>query len=109
MRSPSKGGNTCSNLDKQTQIDLLLFYKECLVNISRHADASHFSADLVASPKSVTLTVSDNGQGFAGGTPPSLKRRAKIIKGTVSSAPASEGGSCILLSLPVKKQTRKHP
>ena len=104
-----EGEEHIAQLDKQTQIDLLLFYKECLVNISRHAEATHFSADLVASPKSVTLTVSDNGQGFAGGIPPSLKRRAKIIKGTVSSAPASGGGSCILLSLPVKKQIKKHP
>jgi signal transduction histidine kinase len=98
----TKGQEYLSSLDKQTQIDLLLFYKECLVNISRHARATRFSADLVASPEAITLTVTDNGRGLASGTPPSLKRRGRIIKGTVSSTDAPGGGTCISLSLPVK-------
>lgn len=97
-----EGEQYLSALDKQAQIDLLLFYKECLVNISRHARATRFSAHIVGTPKIITLTICDNGRGLDGGTPPSLKRRAKIIKGTVGSADTPEGGTCISLSLPVK-------
>ena len=102
-----EGEQYLSALDKQTQIDLLLFYKECLVNISRHARATRFSADLVASPEASTLTVTHNGRGLASGTPPSLKRRGRIIKGTVDSTDAPGGGTCILLNLPVKLQGTK--
>lgn len=101
------GEEYISLLDKQTQIDLLLFYKECLVNISRHAGATHFSASVIATPETITLTVTDNGRGLTGAAPPSLKRRAKIIGGTVSSTDAPEGGSSISLSLPIKNQSRK--
>jgi len=103
----TKGQEYLPSLDKQTQIDLLLFYKECLVNISRHSGATRFSADLVVSPETITLAVSDNGKGLTSGIPPSLKRRARIIKGTVGSTPAPGGGTCISLNLPVKLQGTK--
>ena len=99
----------CLNSTNRPKLTCCSFTRSAWSTSAAMPRPTRFSADLVASPESVTLAVSDNGQGFAGGTPPSLKRRARIIKGTVGSAPASGGGSCILLSLPVKKQTRKHP
>ena len=104
-----EGEEYLSLLDKQTQIDLLLFYKECLVNISRHAKATHFSAAISATPKKITLSVTDDGRGLPDSTPPSLKRRARIIKGAVDSVTAPGGGTTISLSLLMKKQLTKQP
>jgi len=72
-------------LKPRTQADLFLFYKECLVNISRHSGATEFSAKLSATSENVSLVVNDNGQGQASmassNVPPSLFRRAQLLGG----------------------------
>lgn len=99
-------------LRRRTRIDLLLFYKECLINILRHSQATTIETilniettpTLLGTRTQLTLRVSDNGIGLDGHTPSALKRRAKLLKGkleitTPESAETEQGGTQIQLSL----------
>ena len=79
--------------------DLFLFYKECLVNISRHSMATRVHATLHADAKSIELQVEDNGRGLGGSTPKSLKRRARLLGGHATTRPRVDGGVVITLKL----------
>ena len=56
-----------SALKPRVRIDIFLFFKECLVNILRHSGATKVSILLVATPKDICLTVTDNGHGIDSG------------------------------------------
>jgi signal transduction histidine kinase len=94
-------------LPPRTRADLFLFYKESLVNISRHSGATKYTTELKASADRIHLRIRDNGRGLdsseKGGAPYSLKRRAKLLgaKVTVKNPPA--GGTCIELNLRTRK------
>lgn len=83
--------------------DLMLFYKECLVNVSRHSDATQVRARLEADKRTITLQVEDNGKGLQTGAPKSLQRRAKLLGGKVTSARASLGGTRITLTCRLRR------
>ncbi len=91
------------HLKPGTRADLRLFFKECLVNISRHADATKVVVQLKADRKGLTLTVSDDGCGIAGSAdndiPASLKRRARLLGAKVASSRSDSDGTCITLKL----------
>ena len=94
-------------LPSRTRADLFLFYKECLVNISRHSGATKYTIELKAGPDRIHLKICDNGRGLQisekDGAPSSLRRRAKLLsaKLTVENPPA--GGTCIKLNLRTHK------
>lgn len=94
-------------LRPRTRADLFLFYKECLVNISRHSGATRYTTELQATPDSVYLKISDNGRGLdlgeKDGIPRSLKRRAKLLGAKVKVTNPAEGGTCIQLNLKTRK------
>ena len=94
-----EGTTFIKNLKPRRRIDIFLFYKECLVNILRHSQATHVITELEASPKELFLTVTDNGEGIAGEVPPSLKRRARLLRGQVTAKNSTGGGTCIRLLL----------
>lgn len=81
------------------QADLLLFFKESLVNISRHSGATRCSIRLIAEKKRITLVISDDGIGLSGVIPPSLKRRAKLLSGKLDVESPETGGAIITLRL----------
>jgi signal transduction histidine kinase len=93
-----------------TSFDLFLFYKECLVNISRHSGATRFSARLTATDKELQLIVTDNGRGVPGDDehriPDSLKRRAKLMGATLTVESPAEGGTRITLTLRTRRWGR---
>ncbi|MDF7800136.1 hypothetical protein P4C99_11725 [Pontiellaceae bacterium B1224] len=93
-------------LPPRTRIDLFLFYKECLVNICRHAQATEITTRLTANSDKITLTITDNGKGITT-TPKSLKRRAQLIGAKLSTENPPEGGTCISLSLRLRKWARR--
>ena len=99
------GGEHLKALKPRTRADLFLFYKECLVNISRHSEATRIIVRLAATPQGISLTVSDNGQGTEG-VPSSLKRRARLIRARVTTTASPSGGTCITLSLNSRKWRR---
>ncbi len=98
-----EGKEHLARLKPRTQTDLFLFYKECLINICRHAEASEISTQLIATPRQVHLTIADNGHGMpaasANEIPPSLKRRAKLLKAKITLQKTENGGTCIHLKL----------
>ena len=89
-------------LKPRTRVDLFLFYKECLVNISRHSGATQFSTHLRADVRTIRLTVSDNGRGMGespgNGIPSSLKRRARLLGAKVTVDSPVAGGTRIALT-----------
>ena len=97
-----------------TRDDLRLFFKESLVNISRHADATMVSASLIARSKQLILTICDNGRGMAQAeqpgsnskVPASLRRRAQLLRAKVSISPSESGGTCVTLTLKIPWRQR---
>ncbi|CAA6691700.1 Unannotated [Lentimonas sp. CC19] len=86
------------SLPARKRIDLALFYKECITNIIRHANATHAKTTVVASKKETCLSVSDNGQGVET-SPASLKRRARLLKAKLTVETPADGGTTITLRL----------
>ena len=105
-----EGGEYLQSLKARSRSDLFLFFKEALVNINRHADATAVQIQLKADPQQINLRISDNGSGNPDSAeielPPSLERRAKLLRAQVSVAPSTEGGTCITLL--VRPRQRLH-
>lgn len=97
------GSQYLEGLKASTQSDLLRFYKECLVNVCRHSDATQLRTRLSASARRIDLTVSDNGQGISESAknwvPKSLKRRAKLLGAKVQLEESGLGGTKIHLTV----------
>ena len=96
-----EGEEHMTRLKPRRKIDLMLFHKECLMNVIRHSDATCVRSSLSATPGMVHLEVTDNGIGQhpAGKVPPSLLRRAKLMRGEVTCGESALGGMKIHLSL----------
>ncbi|MGD9419098.1 MAG: sensor histidine kinase [Verrucomicrobiota bacterium JB025] len=94
-----KGEAKLQHLPRRTRNDLFLFFKECLINIARHAEASSCDVRLDASSKQVVLTVTDDGLG-ATEVPPSLRRRAKMLRARIRIETPEPNGTRIILTLP---------
>ncbi|MDF7806342.1 histidine kinase [Pontiellaceae bacterium B12219] len=92
-----EGEQVLDKLKPRAKADLFLFYKESLVNISRHSEATEVRINLTADSTEIYLTITDNGHGFIGEVPTSLKRRARLLGGQVSSPTPASGGTCITL------------
>ncbi|MDF7799084.1 histidine kinase [Pontiellaceae bacterium B1224] len=102
-----EGEELLSRLKPRQRIGLFLFYKECLINICRHSGATRLSTRLTASPEEVRLLITDNGRGLPdsmqNGIPPSLKRRAKLLRAKLTVESPAEGGTRITLTLKPRK------
>ena len=101
-----EGKEHIARLKLLRRADMFLFYKECLVNISRHAYATSFQASLKADQRTLTMTITDNGQGLGDDpTPPSIQRRARMLRGKlhIESPVADTGhGTRITLVIPMR-------
>ena len=99
--------NVLRGLKPRTRADLFLFYKQSLVNISRHSNATHFNAKLTAHSNEIYLTVCDDGSGLAdaqiNGVPSSLARRARLLGARVTAHQPESGGTCISLKMKTRK------
>lgn len=93
------GEEILRRLKPRRRIDLFLFYKECLINILRHSGATHATTALVATPREIRLTITDNGHGFTGEVPASLRRRARLLGASVVAERAEPNGTRIMLKL----------
>jgi signal transduction histidine kinase len=102
-----EGESYLKKLKPRIRVDLFLFYKECLVNISRHSEASGISSHLIADQAGITLTIRDNGIGIdhqqEGLAPKSLQRRAGLLRAKVRVDHPAEGGTIVTLNIPAKR------
>ena len=85
--------------------DLLLFFKESLHNIVKHACATMVTVDGSASGGMLTLSIHDNGMGIVdkAGTPTHLKLRARRLKGRLSVESSPDTGTTILLVMKIQR------
>ena len=101
------GEEQLRELSSQKRIDLLLFFKECLTNILRHSGATHVYLHIIANRRFTCVEIRDNGKGFTNssknGVPPSLKRRARLMRANVSVQRIDTGGTRVRLSLKNRK------
>ncbi|WP_420644376.1 histidine kinase [Candidatus Leptofilum sp.] len=81
--------------------------QESLTNVQRHAHAQQAWLQLVADDEQVSLTVADDGQGFADEVADGrfgligLRERAKQLGGVLKIGPAQQGGAQLCLELPI--------
>lgn len=85
------------------RVDLMLFYKECLINVIRHSGATRVVSRVAMTPQQLTLSVADNGCGTQRTVPFSTRRRARLLGGRAVATTPAEGGTLIQLTLPIHR------
>ncbi len=100
-----EGEDILHNLRPRKRIDLFFFYKEALTNIIKHSGATWVDTRIIADEKQIRLSITDNGHGIPDSgspdkaIPPSLKRRARLLRGKVFLEHPAAGGTRIILKL----------
>ena len=92
------------DLSQRKKSDLFLFFQECLINIARHADASAIQVEVLASASQGQLIICDDGRGVTD-VPPSLSRRARFLRAKVQVTTPEEGGTCVTLTFPRRRNS----
>jgi signal transduction histidine kinase len=84
--------------------DLTAVLRECLTNITKHADAETVEVDVSIESGTVTLTVEDDGRGIPSSVPLSglanMTERAQLRGGTCIIEPRRGGGTRVAWSVP---------
>jgi signal transduction histidine kinase len=95
------GEDYITMIDQKSRIDIFMFYKECLINVIRHSQATRIVTCLNIDSQKLQLEVSDNGVGLPDNgqvkVPASLRRRARILGARVTASSDRSGGSRIRL------------
>lgn len=106
-----EGEKFLQKLRPRARSDFFLFFKECLINVNRHADATEVNILIHADPRYIELSISDNGRGFhdaeQGVVPPSLARRARFLGSKVNIETPESGG--LRISLKLKNRLKYFP
>jgi PAS domain S-box-containing protein len=84
--------------------------QESLVNVAKHAQATQAQVRIDRLPDGVTLSVSDNGRGFATDAPRKpqslglmgLRERAQLLQGNIAITSVPGKGSRIEVSIPIQ-------
>jgi signal transduction histidine kinase len=97
-----------NKLSGDARRQLLLIFKECVHNISKHAACREVRVELVAAGGKMIMTVSDDGRGPQGASGsrgngvPSMTRRARSLGGEIEVGERSGGGCCVTLQIPIR-------
>ena len=98
-----EGEELLHQLKPRKRFDLLFFYKECLTNIIRHSGATKVTSRFSANKRGILVTIADNGHGLqninGNPVPPSIKRRAHLLRSQVSIEHPGKGGLRVILKL----------
>jgi signal transduction histidine kinase len=87
--------------------DVLLFFKEAVTNVARHAACTSVAIDLAVDASRLTLVVADDGGGFDTGAVRegqglrSLERRAGRLGAALSITSAPGRGTVVSLGVPL--------
>jgi signal transduction histidine kinase len=98
-------------LDPDVELCLYRVTQEALNNIVKHAKATHVWISYLAEPDAVTLTVRDNGVGFAAGTESSnqsfgmigMRERVAAVGGTLHVTSSPGEGTTIQARIPLRE------
>ena len=99
-----RGEETLGAIRPQTCLNIILFYKETLHNIIKHADADRVETFVHVSGRDLYLDVSDNGIGHARDgvrISQALRKRATRMGGKATSKNNPKGGVRIRLNCPL--------
>ncbi|MCU1422091.1 MAG: hypothetical protein JWN36_1742 [Microbacteriaceae bacterium] len=102
----SVDGDDLPELDRATEVVLLRCAQEALANVRKHSGARGASIALAAKGELVTMTVSDDGVGFAPDTPSpgyglaGMRDRLALVEGTLTVASRPGAGTTLLIGLP---------
>ena len=98
--SKIEAGLPLARLRAYRQWDLLLFVKEALNNIIKHADASHVGIRMCRRAGRIELSISDNGRGIPDDRLPlrHLETRAKQLRGNLKVESILGQGTKIILN-----------
>jgi signal transduction histidine kinase len=102
----SVDGDGLPELDRATEVVLLRCAQEALANVRKHSGARGASIALAAKGELVTMTVSDDGVGFAPDTPSpgyglaGMRDRLALVEGTLTVASKPGAGTTLLIGLP---------
>ncbi|VAW39876.1 hypothetical protein MNBD_CHLOROFLEXI01-2474 [hydrothermal vent metagenome] len=93
-------------LPQSHQLALYRAAQESLTNVQRHANAQQAWLTLTTDAEQITLTVSDDGQGFNDEGDGrfglvGLRERAKQLGGSLQLSSAAQGGAMLRLQLPI--------
>jgi signal transduction histidine kinase len=101
---------TAPPFSSSQQIILFRMVQEAVQNAIKHANASTIGIHAEQQQEIYTITVTDNGKGFAvAATPKSMglsnmKQRAQLMGGTLTLQAAHRGGTTVIIRLPVVQQ-----
>jgi len=88
--------------------DIFLMIKECVNNVSKHANAKTLSIKIKIEGEGVVCTIQDDGNGFvdedlkSGNGLNNLKRRTQIWNGEVKIESQSKKGTEVAITMPLK-------
>lgn len=86
-------------------VNIVRFFKECIVNIVKHSGASVVSTQIRLENSFLVITVTDNGTGYydvqnhGGRGMKNMRRRIENMGGEITIS--SQSGTCISVSIPV--------
>jgi signal transduction histidine kinase len=97
-----QGAKYIEKLPAKDKWHLLLFFKEALTNIVKHAGATEVVLNLHLAPRRLTLSIADNGRGIehernGSKIPFHLQARAQKLHGEVTINTSPETGTTIIL------------
>jgi len=102
---------------KEDQVNIFRIVQECLTNIVKHSRATKSSVHIALGDNYLNLRVSDNGLGFDVASTLSSKQgfglkgvreRVRLLAGTFKVESDSEGGSRIMIKVPLKGKLNEY-
>jgi len=94
------------NLNEALLITIYRLTQECLTNIARHANATAIDIKLIQNPKSILLSIQDNGDGFNLSKKPTgfglagMQERVEALSGNFNIETTINEGTTIMINLP---------
>lgn len=95
------------SLDSGRALHLYRIVREAISNVIRHAQAKRLRVRVRAARGELRLELTDDGSGAAVGSPPggsgmrNMRERAGELEGRIDWTPGTEGGTKVLLSMPL--------